>query len=58
MVTAELIDLETVCAIHVAPWWLDHAWEVEELHGWLGAANFEHDRRSSRAHTFTGVRHG
>jgi len=28
MVTAELIDLETVCAIHVAPWWLDHAWEL------------------------------
>ena len=28
MVTAELIDLNTVCAIHVAPWWQDHAWDL------------------------------
>ena len=28
MATAELIDLQTVCAIHVAPWWADHGWEL------------------------------
>lgn len=28
MVTAELIDLGTVCALHVNPWWQDHAPEL------------------------------
>ena len=28
MVTAELIDLEAVCAIHVFPWWQDHATDL------------------------------
>lgn len=28
MVTAELIDLDVVCAIHVNPWWADHGWQL------------------------------
>ena len=28
MVTAELIDLGTVCALHVNPWWQDHGLEL------------------------------
>ena len=28
MVTAELIDLEVVCALHANPWWQDHGWQV------------------------------